>query len=214
MKKIIALLALVLSAAFFPDSFAQTTPDSENPTSTKIVRATFSPDGAVVLPKDFHHWVHVGTFIKEDGINIFDNSKITAPLIGNTYIEPSAWKYYMSTGKWADGSQIVKEFTEAQAGDNCDNKTTHLCKTPIGAGIFQNNYAGFGFMIKDKARFPTAAGNWGFFTSGHLTPPYPETAKVEDIGKCSACHIAHASDQDYVFAAQKIGLDRASMNNK
>ncbi|MFK3663255.1 cytochrome P460 family protein [Scandinavium sp. NPDC088450] len=177
-----------------------------------IARATFRADGAVKLPGDFHHWVHVGTFVKESGTNIFDGSKIDAPLIGNTYIEPSAYRYYMETGKWADGSQIVKEFTAAEKDKNCD-PVSHVCKTPLGTAIYQENYTGFGYMVKDKKRFPNDAGNWAFFTSGNVKPPYPETAQKLPAAQCSACHIAHASDQDFVFAAQKIGLDRSNPNN-
>jgi len=184
-----------------------------NINNEKIVRASFQTDGSVNLPTDFHHWVHVGTFVKESGINIFDNSKIDAPLIGNSYIEPSAYRYFMATGKWADGSQIVKEFTVAENGDNCD-KNTHICKTSLGSAIFQEKYTGYGYMVKDQKRFPQFAGNWAFFTTGNIAPPYPKTAKVESVSQCSACHIAHASDQDFVFAAQKIGLDRSSPNNK
>lgn len=180
----------------------------------RIARAEFTSEGMVKLPTDFHHWVHVGTFIKENGINIFDGSKITVPLIGNTYVEPGAWSHFMATGKWGDGSQIVKEFTEAYAGENCDNETTHLCRTPIGIGIYQNNYAGFGYMVKDKKRFQDEAGNWAYFTSGHLKPPYPETATIKARENCASCHIQRASDQDYVFARQKIGLERNNPDNK
>ncbi|MGR7483673.1 cytochrome P460 family protein [Klebsiella aerogenes] len=181
-------------------------------TGNQIARAQFLQNDTVKLPTDFHHWVHVGTFVVESGINIFDNSKIVAPLFANTYIEPSAYRHYMETGKWADGSQIVKEFTAAQNGSNCD-KVSHVCKTSLGNAVYQESYTGFGYMIKDKKHFPKEAGNWAYFTSGNVKPPYPETAKAEPLGKCAACHITHASDQDYVFAAQKIGLNRKSPNN-
>lgn len=213
MKKKLLILFFIVTSTLSVLSGVQAA-KKEMPTSEKIVRATFKADGSVMLPVNYHHWVHVGTFIKESGINIFDNSKITAPLIGNTYIEPSAYRHFMATGEWADGSQIVKEFTEALAGYNCDNKDTHVCKTAIGSGIFQNNYAGFGYMVKDKKRYPDEAGNWAFFTSGHLKPPYPESAMRKAKESCSACHIRHASDQDYVFAAQKIGLERNNPANK
>ena len=213
MRNKLLILLLIVSSALSVLFGVQAAKKETQPTE-KIVRAQFKTDGTVILPVNYHQWVHVGTFIKESGINIFDNSTITAPLIGNTYIEPSAYRYYMATGKWADGSQIVKEFTEALTGYNCDNKNTHICKTAIGSGIYQNNYAGFGYMVKDKTRYPDEAGNWAFFTSGHLKPPYPETARLKDKGSCSACHITHASDQDYVFAAQKIGLERNNPANK
>lgn len=214
MKKItLGSLAILFSVAGFISAADAESMAMDKAESLPIVRATFLADGSVKLPTDFHHWVHVGTFIKEEGINIFDNSKIVAPLIANTYIEPSAYRYYMMTGKWADGSQIVKEFTYGQSGENCDKKS-HECKTPLGTGIFQNVYAGFGYMVKDKSRFKDAAGNWAYFISKNTTPPYSQTATAESTAKCASCHIAHASDQGYVFAAQKIGLERTNPNNK
>ncbi|MFI3014196.1 cytochrome P460 family protein [Klebsiella aerogenes] len=212
-KHALALLILAAPVMTFPSLATDTKPQNNIPAPSAVVHATFEPDGSVKLPTDFHHWVHVGTFIKEQGINIFDNSKIVIPLIGNTYIEPGAFRYYMATGKWADGSQIVKEFTEAESGPECDT-TTKQCRTELGEGIYQDRYAGFGYMIKDAKHFRKAAGNWGYFTSGHVTPPYPATAKAESVGKCAACHIAHASDQDFVFAAQKIGLERDNPDNQ
>ncbi|MCT4704587.1 cytochrome P460 family protein [Enterobacteriaceae bacterium H16N7] len=212
MKLIKAAMLPLFLAGLFSSAHAETS--SVNPESLQISRATFLADGEVKLPTDFHRWVHVGTFVKEDGINIFDNSKVEIPLIGNTYIEPSAYNHYMVTGEWADGSQIVKEFTEVEADKKCDLKGTHVCKTAFGTAIYQNNYAGYGYMVKDKQRFPKAAGNWAYFTTGHVKPPYPQAAKVKATADCAACHIAHAADQNYVFAAQKIGLERMNPNNK
>ena len=211
-NKLITALMIIIPGLATVASVQAATPAQTS--SETIVRAQFSPKGEVVLPTDFRHWVHVGTFIKESGINIFDNSKITAPLIFNTYVEPSAYRHYMSTGQWADGAQIVKEITQAQSGNNCDDKVTHVCKTSIGAGIFQDSYEGIGYMVKDVKRFPNEAGNWAFFTSGHLKPPYPEMAMIKPQEDCAACHIKHANDQDYVFSAQKVGLDRSNPSNK
>lgn len=212
MRAIKSIAFSVLLTVFFSTGYAVEL--TSNIDSLQVSRATFSEDGKVTLPVDFHHWVHVGTFVKEDGINIFDGTKIIIPIVGNTYVEPSAWTHYMATGEWANGTQIIKEFTEVEADKKCDIKGTHVCKSAFGSAIFQNNYAGYGYMVKDKQRFPQAAGNWAYFTTGHVKPPYPETAKIKAIADCAACHIAHAADQDYVFSAQKIGLERSNPNNQ
>lgn len=173
----------------------------------KIHNAMFVKSDEVVLPTDYRGWVHVGTFIKESGINVFDKSKVVIPIIGNTYIEPTAYKYFVEKGEWPEGTQIVKEFSQILDNGNC-NKISHVCNTNLGPGIFQDKYTGFGYMIKDKKRFPNQAGNWAFFTTGNIAPPYPKTAMKKNDSECLACHIQHASDQGYVFTSQKLGLQK------
>ncbi|WP_189389337.1 hypothetical protein [Buttiauxella sp. B2] len=53
----------------------------------QVIKAEFNSEEAVKLPVGFRHWIHVGAFIKEKDIDIFDNRKITAPLIGNSFFE-------------------------------------------------------------------------------------------------------------------------------
>lgn len=195
MKKLIIMLLVTLFSL----------PTMAKMVEEKIETATFDARGSVILPTDYHHWVHVGTFIKENGINIFDHSEIKIPIIGNTYVEPSAFRYYQKTGQWPNGAQIVKEFTQALDNKDCD-KVSHVCNTALGSAIYQDKYIGFGYMVKDKKRFPTEAGHWGFFTTGKTELPYPRMAGLKASDQCADCHIAHAKEQDFVFAAQKIGL--------
>lgn len=177
----------------------------------KVNSAKFLKNTEVVLPTDYRQWVHVGTFMQESGINVFDKSEVVVPIIGNTYIEPSAYKVYEKTGKWPDGTQIVKEFSQILDNGNC-NKISHVCDTKLGQGIFQEKYTGFGYMVKDKKLFPNEAGNWAFFTTGNVQPPYARTAMKKPNGECLACHIKHASGQGYVFASQKLGLQKIKQN--
>lgn len=69
---------------------------------------------------------------------------------------------FQKTGKWPDGSQIVRELSTIQVGESC-NATTRICKKDIGSGIFQAGYIGLGMMVKDAKRFPDAPGNWAYF---------------------------------------------------
>jgi hypothetical protein len=73
----------------------------------------------------------------------------------DTYVEPSAFAEYKKTGKWPDGTQIVKELSLIKIGDDYD-KVTFACSTPAGAGIFEDHFIGVDMMAKDSKRFPAA----------------------------------------------------------
>lgn len=142
---------------------------------------------------------------KPDGTSILDGLPLKVPEIMNAYVEPSAMASFQKTGKWPDGSQIVRELSTIQVGESC-NATTRICKKDIGSGIFQAGYIGLGMMVKDAKRFPDAPGNWAYFSFGHMAPPYDSTSPVRMKEQCEACHVPLASETDYVISRAHIGL--------
>lgn len=169
------------------------------------VGAIFAANGDVDLPVGYRRWSHVGTRIKTDGISILDGKPLTVPEIMNAYVEPSALAAFQATGKWPDGTQIVKEVSTILTGDGCDD-VTRICSKPIGNGIFQDSYMGLGMMVKDEKRFPGSPGHWGYFSFGHKPPPYDATSPARAPEQCSSCHVNLASDTDYVISRAHLGL--------
>ena len=182
---------------------------SEGPTA--IVRASFTADGNVNLPVGYRQWVHIGTRYKPVGINILDFEQTKTPEIFNAFVEPTAFAAFQETGKWPDGSQMVKEFTAVRIGEGCDDKTL-LCNSPLGSGIFETGYMGLGMMVKDAKRFPDGLGNWGYFGFGHKPPPYDSTASMRPKQQCESCHVNLAADTDYVISQAHVGLQRSKQN--
>ena len=170
-------------------------------------RAFFNADGSVNLPTGYRQWFHIGTRFKPVGINILDFLPTKTPEIFNAYVEPKAMNVFEATGKWPDGTQIVKEFSTVKTGENCDEKTS-LCTTELGTGIYEGGFIGLGMMVKDRQQFPNAPGNWGFFSFGHKPPPYNSTSPLQSEAKCAACHVKLAGDTDYVISKAHIGLSR------
>jgi hypothetical protein len=179
--------------------------DSESPGA--VMRASFNADGSVNLPSGYRQWFHIGTRFKPVGINILDFLPTKTPEIFNAYVEPKAMAVFEATGKWPEGTQIVKEFSTVMTGDNCDAKTS-LCTTELGSGIYETGFIGLGMMVKDGQQFPHAPGNWGFFSFGHKPPPYNSTSALQSEAQCAACHVKLASDTDYVISKAHIGLTR------
>jgi hypothetical protein len=170
-----------------------------------VAQAHFNADGSVTLPTSYRQWVHVGTRYKPDGTNILDGKPITIPEVMNAYVEPGAFAAFEKTGRWPDGAQLVKEFSQIESGPGC-NPQTYICKNSLGTGIFEAGYFGLGMMVKDAKRFPNSPGNWGYFNFGHRAPPYDSQVLASPRAKCSACHENLASDTDYVISRAHIGL--------
>jgi hypothetical protein len=170
------------------------------------VRAVFTPSGEAKLPVGYRRWEHVGTRDNAAGkLSILDGMPTTTPEVLNAYVEPHALAAYRQTGRWPDGTQLVKEFSAVRIGKDC-SETSFLCTLDIGQGVFQTGYMGLGMMIKDAKRFPDAPGNWGFFSFGHRPPPYDPVSPVRPATQCGYCHVKLASDSDYVFSRAHIGL--------
>jgi hypothetical protein len=177
--------------------------------SDTVLRAQFNSHGEALLPEGYRQWVHVGTRDNALGkLSILDGKPTVTPEVLDAYVEPRAFAAYQRTGKWPDGSQMVKEFAAVRTGAGCQTQT-YLCTTEFGEGIFETGYTGLGMMVKDEKRFPSTPGHWAFFSFGHKPPPYDPASPVRPASQCQSCHVALASDTDFVISRAHIGLARA-----
>ena len=174
---------------------------------SKTELGTFiSKDGKTAqFPDEYRSWEHVGTRLSVGGTNILDKSKIDGGMFLNIYADPVSFQVFKRSGKWPDGTVLVKEFSDILKGQGCD-KTTLACNTPYGHGVFQQDFSGMGMMVKDKKLFDKTPGNWGYYNFGHKTRSEVTTGKLMEESRCSACHVTLASKTDYVFAEEHIRL--------
>lgn len=146
--------------------------------------------GELVQPKNFREWVFIGSPMTPNGLN---NGKANFPEFHNVYIQPSAFKHYRKTGKWLEGTMMVKELQLVQPGQNPDGSRTETS----GRGYFPAAVAGLDVSVKDSSRFKESK-NWGFFNFGHHVPPYLPAAAPAPIANCAGCHMANAHE-DMVY---------------
>jgi hypothetical protein len=170
-----------------------------------VLPAVFNGDGSVQLPTGYRRWQHVGARVKTGGNSVLDGSKIVIPQVMNAYVEPGAFDIYRTTGKWPEGSQIVKDFSSIETGKDC-GASSFICSTPYGLGIFETRFIGLGMMVKDSRRFPAQTGHWGYFSFLLDGQHYASVSPVRARSQCSSCHEANASATDYVFSVTHIGL--------
>ena len=142
-------------------------------------------DGELTRPTGYREWVYVGTPVTPNDMN---NGKAAFPEHHNVYIDPTSWAEWKETGKFRDGTILMKELVSVGS------------KAAVsGNGYFQGDFIGLEATIKSKTHFPDEPGNWAYYsfsTPDHST--LNETAKPFATASCNSCHAGAAAD-DFVF---------------
>lgn len=153
----------------------------------------FNESGQLLQPVNFREqWVFMGSPFTPDGLN---NGKANFPEFHNVYTQPSAFAAYRKTGKWPEGSMMVKELQHVDdpKGEFPDGSRI----LPSGRGFFPGPTNGVDAMVKDSKKFAKSK-NWGFFNFNHTAPPYKAASTEAPIAECADCHIQNA-DEDMVY---------------
>src|SRR5215813_607797 len=61
----------------------------------------YTVDGQLLLPKNFHEWVYVGSPLTPNALN---GGKAGFPEFHNVYIEPGSYEIYKKTGEFPEGT--------------------------------------------------------------------------------------------------------------
>lgn len=156
----------------------------------------FNAKGELMQPTGYREWVFVGTPLTPNDMN---NGKAPFPEFHAVYIDPDSWAHWKKTGKFREGTILVKELISVGSK-----------AATSGKGYFMGEYLGLEATIKNSKRFPDEPGNWAYFsfTSGGspmMNPdapmhggPLKESAAAFPAAACNACHDASAGD-DWVF---------------
>jgi len=160
-------------------------------------QGTFSPyvdgSGSITPPKDFRiAWVHLGTWVATSKAQIPGAESVkTTPGAGlhDVYTRPESVKAYLKTGRWPDGTVIVKEVRAINWDD-----------LPTGHVMFAGDRAECFVMVKDaKGRFkgnPHWGDGWGWALFRSADPN--KNVSTDYKTDCMGCHEV-AKDTDRVF---------------
>ncbi len=161
--------------------------------------AKFDSGGNLLRPEGYREWVFVGTPLTPNDMN---NGMAPFPEFHAVYIDPASWAHYKKTGKFRDGTVLIKELISVGSK-----------QATSGVGYFMGEYLGLEAAVKSKARFPDEPGNWAyhsFTTPGspmeggetrkkiHAGAPLKDKAKAFPTAVCAGCHVASA-EEDMVF---------------
>jgi hypothetical protein len=120
----------------------------------------------LVKPANYREWVFVGA-----GLGLTYEQGASGNTFTNVFVNPAAYRGFMSTGRWPDKSVFILEF-RASGTDSPPNTT----------GRFQTRLVGVEAEVKD-ARFPDG---WAFynFRLADSAPPL----EGKDVASCVECH--------------------------
>ena len=143
------LIGVALSVNFGRDALAESVPawGPKWPTT-----------GELVLPKNFHTWVFLGSPLTPNALN---NGNAAFPEYHNVYVQPEAYQAYRKTGQFPDGTILLKEHQLTVPGSNKDGSSVESS----GRGYFPGNVNGIDISVKDSKRFKDTNG-WGYFNLG------------------------------------------------
>jgi Cytochrome P460 len=182
-----ALAAVVASTAIATVAlFLESLTTSSAQTPTRYL-PEYTASGDLVLPKNFHEWVYVGSPLTPNALN---GGQANFPEFHNVYIEPGSYEIYQKTGQFPEGTIFFKELQLTLPAQNPDGSRTE----PSGRGYFPGPYNGADATVKDSKRF-AATNGWGYFNFNHHEPKAP-TAKVKAKDECAYCHIANAKKDE------------------
>jgi hypothetical protein len=130
----------------------------------------FTSSGELVRPKDYREWVFLSS-----GIGMTYSRPVPAgsdPAFDNVFVEPSAYRQFVATGKWPDKTIFILENRKS---------ATVGCLSNDGCR-YQSDISGMAAAVKDVSRFKR---EWGYFSFG----PSVNSAKVlASAANCYTCH--------------------------
>jgi hypothetical protein len=163
-----ASLIVIAGVAFSPRS---TTVSAASATPAYV--PTYTKDGDLAPPLGYREWVYLTS-----GLDMSYTPKANADMsmFDNVFVNPEAYRSFMTTGTWPDQTVMVLEHRVAGSKASI-NKSGHF----QSGGLM-----GMEVHVKDESRFP---GKWAFFDveSESKATLIPQTAA------CYSCHADHAA---------------------
>jgi hypothetical protein len=194
---VIAGLAYLLAAVAVPLASAEEKTKGADE-KAKAPLLEFTADGKLKQPVGYRKWVYIGEVVTPNDMN---NGEATFPEFHAIYMDPESFAEYEKTGKFRDGTVLVKELSSVGSK-----------KATSGNGYFQGKFTGLEASIKDSKRFKDEPGNWAYFDWGHKTPLQAAVSK-NAAAACNQCH-QNSAKTDWVFSQYYPALSAAAPKSK
>src|SRR5437763_15912885 len=128
---VIAALSYALTGVAVPLAAAED--------KARAAPAEFTADGKLKQPVGYRKWVYVGEVVTPNDMN---DGEATFPEYHSVYMDPESFAEYEKTGKYRDGTVLVKELSSVGTRN-----------APSGNGYFQGDFTGLEATIKHSTRY-------------------------------------------------------------
>jgi hypothetical protein len=143
--------------------------------ATPGASASFTADGRLKPPADYREWIFLTSGLD---MSYRKNSGTDHSMFDNVFVEPRAYRSFVQTGTWPEGTLLVKEGRTASEKGSINK-----------SGKFQSGDAmGFEVHMKDSKRF---ASGWGFFFFDSVRSA--PTQMIPAAAPCYSCHREHGA---------------------
>ncbi len=141
----------------------------------------FTADNQLIRPEGYREWIYLSSGL---GMSYSGKGYDESPDFTNVFIKPEAYREFVKTGTFPDGTVLVLELRHSETNGSINK-----------GGRFQTRLVGIEASIKDSKRFPEKWAYFSFVGDGR-TPLAQAKACPKD--NCWKCHNEHA-DTDNVF---------------
>lgn len=133
----------------------------------------YTADGRMEVPADYRQWVFLTSSID---LSYLAGDPGDMHMLDNVFVDPSAYRAFLATGRWPDKTMLIKE-----------NRKAESAGTLSKGGRFQAGVMDLEIHVKDEARFP---GKWAFFASTDGRKP---GTLLPTSARCYSCHEQHGA---------------------
>ena len=135
----------------------------------------------LIRPDEYREWVFVGS-----GLDMTYEAPGTRPagrqMFSSVFVNPAAYRHFMKTGTWPNGSVFVLEIRAAGSEGAINNNTT---------ARYQAGLAALEAEVKDS-RFPDGWAYFDFGSASNLRSS-AEPLAGERVARCIECHTKHTA---------------------
>jgi hypothetical protein len=134
--------------------------------------AAFTATGELLFPAHYREWVYLSSGFD---MSYSPPMQMDSHYFDNVFANPAAYRTFVETGHWPDGTVLVLEVRRAEQHGSINR-----------GGSFQGDPQGVEVHVRDTARF---GEQWAFFSFGSS-----RTGKLIPLAAdCYSCHAAHAA---------------------
>jgi hypothetical protein len=131
----------------------------------------YTDDGKLLRPSDYREWVFVTS-----GLGMTYGPAKAAegqePRFDNVFVTRPAYRAFLESGTWPDGTMFMLEVRSAEANVSINN-----------GGRTQGGVLALEAAVKDRKRFPE--GGWGYYS---FDGPVESANPLPASASCYACH--------------------------
>ena len=151
-------------------------------TAPVLAQVNYNSGNRMLRPANYREWTWLSSGYGTAYVPETAGREDPNPLFHNVFVNPSAYRAFLQTGKWPDKTVFVLELRASVEKGSINPR-----------GSFQGDVQHLEVHVKDERRFPN---KWAFFS---FSPTASAANMIPVKQECYACHEQHGA-LDTTFA--------------